>query len=76
LRSKGSVRRRGQTRPSKGALSVGTLVAVRLGEQWRFTHFQNTRYRPFADTLLGKLLTFSSRLAPSRRDRSAPAATR
>ena len=33
------------------------LVAVKQEDRWLFAAFQNTRYRPFAQTLLGKILT-------------------
>ena len=33
-----------------------TLVAVKQADGWVFTAFQNTRYRPFAKSLLGKVL--------------------
>jgi len=34
-----------------------TLVAVKQEDRSLFAAFQNTRYRPFAQTLLGKILT-------------------
>lgn len=54
--SKGAVLRRGQSKPSKRALSVQTWVAVKRGSGWRISAFQNTRYRPFTQTLLGRLV--------------------
>lgn len=57
VHSKGAVLKRGEKKPSKRSLSVQTLVAVRQGDTWRFASFQNTRYRPFANTLLGKLVS-------------------
>jgi uncharacterized protein (TIGR02246 family) len=59
----GAVLRAGQKRPAKGRLSIQTLVAVRQEDGWRFAAFQNTRHRPFAETLLGKVLILA-RLAP------------
>lgn len=56
VHSKGAVLKRNEKKPSKRALSVQTMVAVRQEGAWRFAAFQNTRYRPFADTLLGKLV--------------------
>jgi uncharacterized protein (TIGR02246 family) len=47
---------RQQARPRKSRLSVQALVAVRQADGWFFTAFQNTRYRPFAETLPGKVL--------------------
>lgn len=64
IHSSGAVLRARQQQPSRRALSVQTLVAVKQEGRWLFTAFQNTRYRPFAQTLLGKVLI---RLAPRER---------
>jgi uncharacterized protein (TIGR02246 family) len=56
IHSKGAVLKRKQKTASRGSLSVQLMVAVRRDAGWRLAAFQNTRYRPFADTLLGKLL--------------------
>ncbi|PTL81926.1 DUF4440 domain-containing protein [Vitiosangium sp. GDMCC 1.1324] len=56
VHGKGAILMAGQKRPSRGRLSVQTLVAVNREGRWRFTAFQNTRYRPFAQTLLGRVL--------------------
>jgi uncharacterized protein (TIGR02246 family) len=63
IHGKGAVVRASQRRPSRGRLSVQTLVAVRQADGWRLAAFQNTRYRPFDQTLLGKALVLA-RLAP------------
>ena len=57
IHSKGAILRAGQQRPARRRVSVQTLVAVKQPDGWRFRAFQNTRYRPFAQTLLGKALT-------------------
>src|SRR5579883_1833571 len=54
--SEGAVLRKNQRRPSRRALSVQTNVAVRQGDRWLLTAFQNTRYRPWSKTLLGRVL--------------------
>ncbi|WP_243885616.1 SgcJ/EcaC family oxidoreductase [Cellulomonas fengjieae] len=46
--------------PSAKRVSANTTVLVRDGDRWLVTAFQNTRYRPWADTLLGRLMTRSS----------------
>jgi uncharacterized protein (TIGR02246 family) len=56
----GAVLKRNQREPSKRRMSVNTTVAVRRDSHWVFVAFQNTRYRPFADTLLGKLFGLSN----------------
>jgi len=57
IHSGGAVLRAHQKKPSRRAISVQTLVAVKHEDRWLFAAFQNTRYRPFAQTLLGKILT-------------------
>jgi uncharacterized protein (TIGR02246 family) len=59
IHSKGAVLRAGQQRPSRRRMSVQTLVAIKQADEWRLVAFHNTRYRPFAQTLLGRLLTFT-----------------
>jgi uncharacterized protein (TIGR02246 family) len=56
VHGKGAVVSARQRHPGKNRLSVQTLVAVKQADGWIFTAFQNTRYRPFAETLLGKIL--------------------
>jgi len=57
VHSGGAVLRTRQNKPSRRAISVQTFVAVKHEDRWLFAAFQNTRYRPFAQTLLGKILT-------------------
>ena len=57
VHSGGAVLRARQKKPSRRAISVQTMVAVKQEDRWLFAAFQNTRYRPFAQTLLGKILT-------------------
>ena len=57
IHGKGAVVSARQQRPAKNRLSVQTLVAVKQTDGWQFAAFQNTRYRPFAESLLGKVLT-------------------
>jgi uncharacterized protein (TIGR02246 family) len=57
VHSGGAVLRARQKKPSRRAISVQTLVAVKQEDHWLFAAFQNTRYRPFAQTLIGKILT-------------------
>jgi uncharacterized protein (TIGR02246 family) len=56
IHSKGAVLKQHEQKPSRRSLSVQTMVAVRQDGTWRIAAFQNTRYRPFADTLFGKLM--------------------
>ena len=53
---------RNRTTPSAKRRSAVTFVLVRRGEGWLVTAFQNTRYRPFAKTLLGRLVTLTTRV--------------
>ena len=57
IHSGGAVLRARQKKPSRRAISVQTMVAVKQEDRWLFAAFQNTRYRPFAKTLLGRILT-------------------
>ncbi|WP_395808755.1 SgcJ/EcaC family oxidoreductase [Archangium minus] len=65
VHGKGAILMARQKRPSRGRLSVQTLVAVKQEGRWRFTAFQNTRYRPFAQTLLGRLLLLLAPKGPA-----------
>lgn len=61
VHSKGAVLRKSQRRPSRRALSVQTNVVVKQGDRWLITAFQNTRYRPWTKTLLGRVLLLAPR---------------
>jgi uncharacterized protein (TIGR02246 family) len=52
---------RNRTTPSGKRRSAVTFVLVRRDEGWLVTAFQNTRYRPFTKTLLGRLMTLTTR---------------
>lgn len=58
---RGAVLPKGRTKVSARRRSTQTYVAVESGGEWRFAAFQNTRYRPFARSLLGRLLSFLSK---------------
>ncbi|MCC2334545.1 SgcJ/EcaC family oxidoreductase [Cellulomonas wangsupingiae] len=47
--------------PSAKRVSANTTVLVRDGDRWVVTAFQNTRYRPWAQTLVGRVMTRSTR---------------
>jgi uncharacterized protein (TIGR02246 family) len=48
---------RGRAEPSRKRLSAVTFVLVRRGDEWPVTAFQNTRYRPWSGTMVGRLMT-------------------
>ncbi len=48
---------RRRTQPSRKRLSALTMIAVHRDGQWSLTAFQNTRYRPWARTPLGRIMT-------------------
>lgn len=58
IHSKGAVIRAHQKSPSRRAISVPFVVAVKREGRWLITAFQNTRYRPFDQTFLGKVVMF------------------
>lgn len=47
---------RAEASPAAKRLSTVTYVLVRE-HQWRATAFQNTRYRPWTETILGRVMT-------------------
>jgi uncharacterized protein (TIGR02246 family) len=51
---------RGRAEPSAKRLSAVTFVLVRQGATWSVTAFQNTRYRPWSRTLMGRLMTWTA----------------
>jgi uncharacterized protein (TIGR02246 family) len=55
IHSKGGVARRHQRHLPSGSRSVQTMVAVCHGGDWLITAFQNTRYKPFADSIFYKI---------------------
>ena len=59
--TRGAIAKPSESTPSPRRRSIQTLVAVRRDAGWSFASFQNTRERPFAKTLLGRVLL---RLAP------------
>lgn len=63
IHSRGAILWKRQKQLSRRRLSTQTLVAIRREDGWRFAAFQNTRYRPFAKTVLGRLLMLAG-LAP------------
>ncbi|MFB9239177.1 SgcJ/EcaC family oxidoreductase [Plantactinospora siamensis] len=48
---------RGRTAPSAKRLSAVTFVLVRHEGDWSVTAFQNTRYRPWSRTIMGRLMS-------------------
>ena len=47
--------------PSRKRLSTNTTVLRNDGDDWLVTAFQNTRYRPWVKTLMGRLMTRSTK---------------
>jgi uncharacterized protein (TIGR02246 family) len=54
--SSGAVLPKGKTKAPTWRISTQTWVAVQREGSWLLASFQNTRYRPFGKTLLGRLL--------------------
>ena len=54
-----------QRRPSSKRVSANTTVLVRADNQWLIEAFQNTRYKPWARTLMGRLMTSAATPAPA-----------
>lgn len=68
IQSTGEMIQRHQKHPSRRSRSVQTMVAVKQEDRWLFTAFQNTRYRPFTQTLFGRLLTLFIRHPTTKED--------
>ncbi len=56
IHSSGGVQKKGRSSVSKHQQSVQTMVAERRDGVWQVTAFQNTRYKPFSDTLIWKVM--------------------
>ena len=54
---KGAVIQKHQKQASRRAVSVQTNVVVRQDGCWQIAAFHNTRYRPWTESLPGKILT-------------------
>jgi uncharacterized protein (TIGR02246 family) len=52
---------KGRTVPSGKRLSTNTTVLRQDGDVWVVTAFQNTRYHPWAKTIMGRLMTRSAK---------------
>ena len=52
---------RGRTEPSTKRLSAVTFVLASQGGAWPVAAFQNTRYRPWSRTFVGRLMTLAAR---------------
>ena len=48
---------RGRTRPSRKRLSTNTTLLRLIDGTWVVEGFQNTRYRPWSKTLIGRVMT-------------------
>lgn len=51
----------GRTVPSRKRLSTNTTVLRHDGDRWVVAAFQNTRYHPWAKTLVGRVMTRSAK---------------
>jgi len=61
IHSQGAILKRSQTTPSRSRWSVQTIVAILREGVWSFQAFHNTRYRPFAESAVGRLLKVFAR---------------
>ena len=48
---------RGRTTPSRKRLSTNTTLLRDVDGKWIVETFQNTRYRPWSKTLIGRMMT-------------------
>jgi len=60
----GAVLPKGRSTISDSRRSTQTYVAVKTADGLKFAAFQNTRYRPFAKSLLGRLMNSLNRPSP------------
>lgn len=56
VHGKGAVIQRWQKQPRRRAVSVQTNVVVKQDGRWLIAAFHNTRFRPWTESLLGKIL--------------------
>ena len=47
----------GRPKPSAKRVSANTTVLVCTDDRWLVEAFQNTRYKPWAETIMGRLMT-------------------
>ena len=52
---------KGRSTPSRKRLSTSTTILCPDGATWAVTAFQNTRYRPWTETVMGRLMTRSAK---------------
>ena len=70
IHSKGAVLQKRQQQPSRRAMSIQTTVVVKQDGRWLISAFQNTRYRPWNETLLGKVLVHMNERRVARKQKT------